>query len=312
MKNILLGAFGTLLFLHAATAAPVELKAKFTPGTRLVYHMEMSQESAMQVAGNPMGSQMKLGQDFAMSVLAARPEGGYDFEVEFLALNLDMKMNGNPMAAYDSTKPGDVANPMTQAFGKLKGAKIKYSTDAKGVVEHVVGVEQLLLSAGPGRDAISGFMNDDFFQQLTYDYLLPKKAVEPGEKWQSKLEIPAGPMGTLKANLDITFVGMEKTDGLNLAHLKVEGKYDGTEPSVEPTKIPMKIDLTGGGQTSDTYWDTDLGQMRTSHVDQTLNFTINGPNPAGGTEPMKIDVKSLQKVDMKLVEVGKVPPPEKK
>jgi hypothetical protein len=303
--------FALLLLGHVRAADPIGLQMKFTPGQMLRYRMDMNQQSDMKVGEQPMQQQMTMSQEFSFSVVKERPEGGWEMEMQFHSMKLDMKMNGNAVLAYDSANPPppESADPVAKGMANLTKGKLKYFIAKDGKVEKVEGLERLLALTGPGAPTLKGVINEDFLEQLSFTYILPKKPVREGDTWKARLEVPAGPLGTIASDLDVRLKAVEEREGHRVAVLAADGTLTSSRDEAEPgaAQPPLKIDLTGGTQKSEMAWDIELGQFRGSHIEQTLRFNMDGPNPSGGADRMKVGVTAVQTMDLKLIEVGSVP-----
>jgi hypothetical protein len=287
-----------------APTGPVELKLKWTVGEKILQSMDMKMKNEMNMPNQtePMKQDMEIGQDYGMTVMAAQPDGGHEVELEFMAARMKMTMGGKEMMNYDSAKKSssDTPNPAADMFGKIVGAKICYFLDATNSVQKIEGMDEMLnrMSGGDAAAAapLKNMFNEGSFKQLMSQALfLPAKAVQPGDTWPVKIEMPMGQLGTLSMNYNVTFQKWETHGSRNCARLD----YDGTLSSKQspPSKSePVSISDLQGTLTGTSWFDPELGTMidNTLKQDMTMVMTMS----MGGQKEMTNHM--IQDVNIKM------------
>ena len=314
MKTIRIPAL-LLTFLTVAAHAQdtVDLKLKWPVGTRLVYRTEMKQNTEMQPPGAPqkMKQETNMTQEFAITSLKERDNGGRELEMEILSQKMEMKVNGNAMMTFDTKSPGTSSNPSLGALSKLVGVKLKYFTNADGSVEKMEGVDALLSSAGAGAtpqvlEMIKSMLGDKKMNQLaSFSNQLPGKPVKIGESWDKEVELPMGPMGTFTIKQNIKFSGWDKHGSDRCALLETTGGMS-SKPADKPGPMGMSMTFESGKMTGKTWFDVTQGRALETLVHQEFTIKMEMPNPQGADkEGIKMSMPMVQDISMKLAEVGK-------
>ena len=214
-------------------SGPVELKLKWPQGKRIVQDMDMKQSSEISIPGQPapMKQDTTMGQEYALTVLQATPDGGHEVEMDFLSARMGVKMGDKTMLEYDSTKKSaaDKPDPVAGIFGKIVGSKIRFYLDATNGIQRVEGIDEMMnrLSTGasPAELApLKSVFSEGYFKQLmSANRYMPTKAVQPGDTWPVQIEFPMGMMGTFVLNYDFNFKSWEMHGKRNCARLEFEG-----------------------------------------------------------------------------------------
>src|ERR1700722_9054234 len=204
------------------TNSAMELKIKWAPNERMVEEFDMDQKMAINVPGRkPMDQDMSLGQKFSMTVLNTDADGGHEVEMEFMSAHMAMEM-GRTKMSYDSDKDSasGSTNPMAIIFNKMIGCKLQYFLDASNNVQRIEGIDELTgrLAAGGGAAAQfkSMFTEDYFKQMMGANRLLPPNPVQPGDNWETQIQVPAG-FAMLNIDYSLTFARWEKHGERNCA-----------------------------------------------------------------------------------------------
>jgi hypothetical protein len=299
----------------AIPSGPVELKLKWTVGSRIEQRMDVVQNSEIFIPRmpKPMKQEMTMGQEFALSVLKERPGGGYELELEFLGNQMMVMMGERTVVNFDSQgESTDDNNPLAATFRKMVGARIKYLLDASNKVEKVEGLHDFRkrITTGAPNEAVaifnSTFTEDYFKQMVNYAQNLPPKAVSIGDSWPVQIEMVLGPLGTMVVDLKYTFKGWDKREKRNCALLEYAGTIN-TKPGRGAGPLGMSISIEDGKSAGKSWFDPAAGLFVDSAIKQSMRMLMIMPDMAGGktnATPRTQTVTNLmtQTIAMKVVE----------
>ena len=298
---------------------PVELKVKWPVGERIVQEMDTKMNMELAIPGQPAPQKqdMTLGQEYGLTVLKERPDGGHEVEMEFLKASMAVTTGGKTVLEYDSAKKSsdDKENPVADIFGKIIGSKLQFYFDASNQVERVEGVNELLdrLSSGPQANALGPFKSAMFNKErFTEDIMganrfLPSKAVQPGDTWPIKQQIEMGALGVVSVDFDCAFQKWEQHGERNCARIEVQGTFNSTpDANAKPTALSMTIQ---NGDSSGVFWfDPELGTTIDTTLNQDLKMVmkipVNRPGFPNAPVQMQIITNQMSQIsNIKLVSV---------
>ncbi|MCD6339601.1 MAG: hypothetical protein J7M29_09520 [Verrucomicrobia bacterium] len=279
-------ALGVLFLGLAAFAADrqpesCDLRWKWPVGKELVRRLVTVQDQEITGAGaGPMRQSVRQEQDMALRVLAARPGGGYELEMEILRVKLQASMGGATILSYDSEKEslaGAATNLLAQTMGKLVGLKLRFLTNAKGEVEEVKGGEAALKriegsAPAPVLQGLKKLFSKEGIQQMgLLPQHMPQREVKVGEKWPVTSEIELPSLGKVRTDLEYTLRGVERHKGRRCALLEYRGTISGTS-STDAAATAMKIDLKSGEIQGKSWFDLERGWMIESAAKQKMKI----------------------------------------
>ncbi len=301
----------------AQPSGPVELKLKWPVGARYVQRMDLAQnsETRMAMAPKPIKQETTMGQEFALTVLAERPGGGCELQMEFMDMEMMSAMGDKVVLNFDSKGEtgAEAQNPVAAMFRKMIGMKIKFLMDASHKVEKVEGFQEFRdkMTGGGSPQAqamINSVFGEDYFKQMVrYGDGLPPKAVSPGESWPVQTEVVMGPLGTMVMDLTYTYTGMEEREKRQCAALVFGGTMK-TKPGQTAGTLGSAMNVTDGKTTGTTWFDPALGMAVETALKQNMTMEMNLAGlPGAGTNRapagMKMTNVLSQKINFKLVEV---------
>ena len=298
----------------------VTLRAKWPVGNRYTQRMEVNgdTETHLPQMPKPMQQKISLNQEYSVTVVAERPSGGRELELEYESAEVDVTMDGKPVVNLDTkaeASPLESSNPSLASFRQIIGAKIKFLLDASNRVEKVEGVPEFSAKATAGanpqgRAAMQSMFSEDYFKQIVdAQRSLPPKPVKVGDSWPIKNEMAMPSFGTMIIDVNYTLKGWEDHNKRKCAAidfvgtLTAKGETNGTQ---QAQAMSMKID--SGKIAGRTWFDPDLGTTVESAFDQDLLILINMPRgrpSKDGSPPamQAITNNTKQKVVIKLVDV---------
>ncbi|MFM8471102.1 MAG: DUF6263 family protein [Limisphaerales bacterium] len=260
---------------------PVEFKAKWPVGQRLVQRVDSTTDSEGQ---NPVNQQpLKLliaqSQELAFTATKEREGGaGHEVDVELLAIATTNRMGTNAATVFSSRsdpKQDPKNNFLAAPLRKLVGAKVKYLTSADGKVEKVEGTPQLRskVTAGANPYAIAtlnNMLSDEAIKNWNSLHTgLPEKAVKLGDTWSFARAQQYGP-GSINVDATNTFKAWEQRDGRKVALIEIAGVIT-TKPAAGNSLVTITVE--DGATTKGKAWfDPALGMVVESAT--TSEFTV--------------------------------------
>jgi len=290
-------------------SGPVELKLKWPQGERIVQDMDLKQTSEISIPGQPAPRKQDtaMGLQYGLTVLQATPDGAHEVEMEFLGARMNSTVAGRKVLDYDSAKKlvTDKPNPLADIYGKIVGSKIRFFLNATNGVERIEGIDEMMnhLQAGASPADLAplkSMYNEGYFKQLMQaNQYMPPKAVQPGDTWPVRIEVPMGMLGTLVLNYDFTLKSWEMHGKRNCARLEFTGTIKST-PDTNASPTGMSLNILGGDSSGISWFDPEIGKTIDTIVNQDINMVIRMPmNPGGnrgGAGQMQILTNQMTQV----------------
>ncbi len=278
---------------------PVEFKAKWPVGQRLVQRIETTTDTEGQ---NPMTQQpFKLAitqaQEIAFTALKEREGGGYEVEVETLAVATTNKIGTNSIVFNTRSDPKQDgrSNPLAGPMRKLVGIKVKYVIAADGKVEKVEGGIQLRSKVAAGANqfvlaSLNNMLSDEAIKGWnTLHTGLPDKAVKPGDTWSATRNQTFGP-GNLSVDVTNTFKAWEQREGRKVALIESAGTIV-AKPAAGAS--PVTVTVEDGATISGKAWfDPALGLNVESTATSDFSIKMAMANGQGTASKVKLTVNA--------------------
>ena len=298
------------------SAAPVEMKIKWTTGKRYVERLSLDADVDVAAAGQPeQKGQLNFTQGLTLSVLKDRDGGGKELEAELQDTTINAKMNGATMFSYDINQPpqnGMVPPQVVAVVQKLKGSKLKFLTDAEGKIESVEGIEDLVQRLASAADPNA--KPEDILKNLPAEATanlkdsfanmsgLPDKPVKIGDTWSPKLDaMKAMPEGA-QFNYVYTFKGWEQHNNKRCALIEMAGDFGMNPDAATPPGMPaIKARLSGK-----IWFDPEAGMVVESSMKPDINLNMAAMGPGGTPSGTAITLRLT--VDLKQLEVADLAP----
>ncbi|MGH7988688.1 MAG: DUF6263 family protein [Limisphaerales bacterium] len=287
----------------AAPAGPLDMKIKWAVGKKYSMKMEFNQSTKTDVPNQPqpVTQEVKLDQNYDISVLKELDNGGRELELEFENETMDVLQGGRSVMSFDSAQSSaeDTNNPAAPILRAMIGARIQYFTDANGKVEKMEGVDELMNRI----DAIGNpqqqanfkqmFSEDTLKRYCSFAEALPDHAVNIGDSWHLKKDVPST-IGVLAVDVKYTFKNWEQHDDRKCAHIEDTGEISSKSVSAAMTGAVVEIEK---GKTSGDFWfDPELGMIVDVNTDQEMPMKIT-------TRAQTMTSHLSQKIRVTLVDV---------
>jgi serine/threonine protein kinase len=271
-------------------AGPLELKAKWTLGTRIVFDTRLRQisEAFKLDQPDPVKSDYCMGHQFSFSVLKETADGEHELEMELLTFWLGGRTGGYTWQ-FDSAKVSASQKPgmVTKLFAQIIGAKIRYFLNANNEIERMEGVDELIARVKSGEQPtelaeIRDMFNEGYFKNFaTPRSYLSCNAVSPGDTWPFHDERPSGSSRIAVSDFKVTFRNWELHGKRNCARLEYQGVLKGkSKPDAKPDATrPSTILADDGGTSSGVSWfDPELGTNLETVTTNDI-MLVKGGNP---------------------------------
>lgn len=291
------------------------LRMQWPIGNRYVYRMEMTQRRTDQLPDSkqPTTEDLTLGITYALTVAEETSEGGCELELEFLSSALEIKVNGEIAVQFNtSDATNNLQKPVPPPFLKMIGSKVLMRMLPDGQVDKVLGYDHWLKGVigdvpGPAGEMVSQQFNQAFFQQMAdFGRAFPDCAVEAGESWPYRNEMPGADLGKIVMESTVTLANWDEGKPCRVATLNVVGALHNDPVGTEPTSSAMMIDY---GTIAGTTWlDPEAGTLIGSLVEEVMRITgtlAPSPNHASGGS-FASDIE--QRVAVNLIELGSTYP----
>jgi hypothetical protein len=300
---------------YKTPGGPVELRMKWPVGERIEEDLDIKTTMENSIPGQPapMKQDMTMGQAYGLTVLSATPDGGHEVEMEFLSARMRIKSGDKTMMDYDSSKKAapDKPNSTADIFSKIVGSKIQYFLDASNAVDHIEGVDDLVNKLSSGGNAAaaasikSTFSEGYFKQMMIANLFIPPNAVQPGDTWPVRIELPMSAFGTMVLDYTFTFQNLEMHGQRNCARMEFTGTIvNKPDPAAKPGEL--SISILDGTSTGVSWFDPELGIIIDTIMNQDMKMAMNMPQPGrpGADAPTQsITSHMSQAMTIKLVSV---------
>ena len=298
------------------TSDLLDLKPKWKVGNRYVFRTENVSESETRIPNrrDPLKTTQKLTQDFAISILNERPDGGHEAEFEIVGMKMDTDTEGKKLT-YDSTSDAaaDANNPLAPMLQTMVGLKLKYTIDADGKVKEVAGaesfqesMERTLTKAPPEVEStLKAMFSEKSLKDMFKNFEpVADKPVKVGETWNTQQELTLPALGKTVINIYYTFKEWDKQTGQRLAFVQFSGNMD-VQSKKGADLGPMNISLENAFFTGKSWYNPDIGIGVETQIDQDITMLIKTKmRVRGKMQEQQIRSKVKNQASTKLIEIA--------
>jgi hypothetical protein len=295
---------------------PVVIAVKWFEGSRYIYRIDIEQRSTNQLPNTPepAAEEIVTGLSYALTASSLASDGSQVLEVELLAFDTEIRIGTNVVVKFDSAHPegeGGKVPPIPQPYRNVAGSKVRLRTAPGGKVDEVLGYDEWVRTVtgdptGTARQMLVQQFNPGFFRQLAdFGRGLPDRPVSPGDRWPHHIQIPAGELGTIRAESGVEFKEWLSRDHEKFAVIEARGTLSSRPGGGASGKPSMWIER--GTVEGRSWFDPELGAMMESCVEQSMRVRGETPVQEGESQPAAADFVSDigQKVTVKLIEIRK-------
>ena len=211
---------------------PVEMQMKWQAGKKYVMHREQTQTTETKPPNQPkpVKQVQKMTQDFSLSPVRELDNGGWQLQLEFEGLTVEVGDGERKMFSADSTQNSaqDAKNPVGARLRKMVGARLQYFINANGKVEKMEGYPELVNRVAGENPKEQAAFRDLFNENVLEKFgsfgedTTPRRVVKLGDSWAVHLEEPSN-AGALNVDLKCTFKNWEQHADRKCMRIKFAG-----------------------------------------------------------------------------------------
>jgi len=267
----------------AASGNPVEMSIHWKVGRTYPLRIELNQSTSNDVPNllQPATQEMKLTQDYDISVLKTLDNGGRQLELRFVHATMNVSQDGRTVLHFDSTQsPAEDGNdPAAAVLRAVIGARIQYFTDVEGRVAKMEGVDELTrriaAAAGPKEEAFfkQMFSQDTLRRYVSFADAMPNQMVNIGDSWPLKEDLSSS-VGDMALNVKYTFKNWEPYGRRKCAHIVGQGHISSKSTS---TTSGATVEIENEDISSDFWFDPTLGMIVGVNDEQDMTMKVTSP-----------------------------------
>ena len=264
-----------------ATRGPIEMRMEWQAGKKYIMHREDVQttDTKQPNQSKPVKQVQKMTQDYNFSLVKELDNGGWQLQLEFERLTLEVNDGGRKAFSADSTQNSvqDAKNPVGARLRKMVGARLQYFTDANGKVEKMEGYPELVNRVAGGNPKEQAAFRDLFNETALEKFgsfaedSTPRRVVKLGDSWAVRLKVPSN-AGALNVDLKCTFKNWEQHADRKCMRIKFTGKIT---PQTTPNTPNLPVKIEKGRLSGETWFDPELGMVVESVFDADMSLKIN-------------------------------------
>ena len=257
---------------------PVEMQMKWQAGKKYVMHREQTQTTETKPPNQPkpVKQVQKMTQDFSLSPVRELDNGGWQLQLEFEGLTVEVGDGERKMFSADSAQNSaeDAKNPVGAQLRKMVGARLQYFINANGKVEKMEGYPELVNRAAGENPKAQAAFRDMFDEKVLAKFgsfgedSTPHRVVKLGDSWAVHLEEPSN-AGALNVDLKCTFKNWEQHEDRKCIRIMFAGTV---EAAPNAGSLPVKIE--NGRASGETWFDPKLEMIVEIAYDANMTLKI--------------------------------------
>ncbi len=207
-------------------------------------------------------------------------DGNYVVEQKIIGVVMDIDIGGNKIS-YDSRKPQQPKNPMTEFFGQLIDKSLTFTISPKLKVTGIEGRKALVDALGATNPQmvplLNSILSEAALKQMaepTWAAVPPNDAVAGKTEWASESQLDLGPIGSYTSNFKFKYDSEDAKTKLDKITITTDVKY------VAPTgksDLPFTISAANLKSTSgagEAFFDRAKGRFEKSSINMKLDGTL--------------------------------------
>jgi RNA polymerase sigma factor (sigma-70 family) len=260
--------------------SPIEMQIKWQAGKKYVMHSEDIQTTEMKQPNQskPAKQVQKMTQDYNFSLIKELDNGGWQLQLEFESLAMEVSDGSRKVFSADSTQDPaqDAKNPVGTRLRKMVGARLEYFVNANGKVEKMEGYQELVNRvAGENPQEQAAFR--DLFSENALEKCgsigedtTPRRVVKLGDSWAIRLEVSSN-VGILNVDVSCTFKNWEQHADRKCMRIICAGDFS---PQTDPNAANRPVKIEKGRFSGNVWFDPELGMIVGSALDEDMNLKI--------------------------------------
>ncbi len=254
-----------LLGSTATLSAQDLLTWKFQQNEQFYLVQVVEQSQSVSIGGQLQQKSNKQSNITKFRVLAVRPTGGADLEMEMVSI----KQESNGV---------EVVNDMNK---RMEGAKFQVTLNAKNEVSQLKGYDEFTKRVSAGDPNLLRMfrviLSEDSFKTTNFQAfaMIPGIAANPGDSWYQKQSMSLGPLGSVSSDHKISHAGeIPTTDGRTLIKLLMTGTGKYAPPAERFAGVPFEI-VSGNLQFKTIEGEAifDVGRGRIDRFQSSISMT---------------------------------------
>jgi RNA polymerase sigma factor (sigma-70 family) len=260
--------------------SPIEMQIKWQAGKKYVMHSEDIQTTEMKQPNQskPAKQVQKMTQDYNFSLIKELDNGGWQLQLEFESLAMEVSDGSRKVFSADSTQDPaqDAKNPVGARLRRMVGARLQYFVNANGKVEKMEGYQELVNRvAGENPQEQAAFR--DLFSENALEKCgsigedtTPRRVVKLGDSWAIRLEVSSN-VGILNVDVSCTFKNWEQHADRKCMRIICAGDFS---PQTDPNAANRPVKIEKGRFSGNVWFDPELGMIVGSALDEDMNLKI--------------------------------------
>lgn len=293
----------------AADEGKVKIEWKFEKDKAFYQEMTTDVTQSMKVMGQDITQKQQ--QTFYFSwTPKEQKDKDWVIQQKITGVKMNIEIGNNPIS-YDSTKPPQGANPLSDFFKALVGSEFTLTLAPDMKVTKIDGrkefLDKLIQANQQMKPLLEQILSEDSLKQMAEPTfaIVPGKDVAKGDKWTRDSKLDLGPIGTYETKYEYTLDSIDK----DVAKITVKTDLKYVKPSdAAATGLPFKIknaDLKTKEATGTILFDIKAGRLQSMDMDMTLEGKLDIEVTGMTTQ---VDINQKQKTTIKTSDTDPLAP----
>ena len=253
---------------------PVEMQMKWQAGRKYAMHRETIQTETKPP--NQSKQVQKMTQDFSLSPVRELDNGGWQLQLEFEGLTMEVGDGERKLFSADSAQDPalDAKNPVGARLRRMVGAHLQYFVNANGKVEKMEGYSELVKQAAGENPKDQAAFRDLFNESVLQKFgsfgedSTPHRVVKLGDSWAIHLEQPSN-AGTLNVDLKCTFKNWEQHGDRRCMRVMFAGTVEAAANAAS-----LAVIIENGRVSGETWFDPKMEMIVEIAFDADMKLKI--------------------------------------
>jgi hypothetical protein len=215
-------------------------------------------------------------QDFSLSPVRELDNGGWQLQLEFEGLTMEVGDGERKLFSADSAQDPalDAKNPVGARLRRMVGAHLQYFVNANGKVEKMEGYSELVKQAAGENPKDQAAFRDLFNESVLQKFgsfgedSTPHRVVKLGDSWAIHLEQPSN-AGTLNVDLKCTFKNWEQHGDRRCMRVMFAGTVEAAANAAS-----LAVIIENGRVSGETWFDPKMEMIVEIAFDADMKLKI--------------------------------------